>query len=62
MQDCARRRSRCRSLKAQGGEELQQQWSTLVRAVDGVQDNEELKDAAVCLWTAGQRAPHRGGH
>jgi hypothetical protein len=39
------------------GERLQQQWSALVRAVDGVPDSKAFKDAAACLWTEEQRAP-----
>ena len=39
------------------GEQLQQQWSARMRAVDGVQDSEAFEDAAACLWTEEQRAP-----
>ena len=39
------------------GEQLQQQWSALERAVDGVPDREEFKDEAAGLWTAERRAP-----
>ena len=38
------------------GEQLQQQWSALVSAVDGVPDSEQFIDAAACLWTEEQRA------
>ena len=39
------------------GEQLQQRWTTLVRAVDGVPGSEDFKPPADCVWTEEQRAP-----
>ena len=39
------------------GEQLQQRWTTLVRAVDGVPGSEDFKPPADCVWTKEQRAP-----
>jgi hypothetical protein len=38
-------------------ERMQQQWSALACAVDGVPDSKAFKDAAACLWTEEQRVP-----
>ena len=38
-------------------EQLQQRWTTLVRAVDGVPGSEDFKPPADCVWTEEQRAP-----
>ena len=38
-------------------EQLQQQSSALVRAMDNMPDSDAFKDAAACLWTEEQRAP-----
>ena len=39
------------------GEQLQQRWTTLKRAVDGVPGSEDFKPPADCVWTEEQRAP-----
>ena len=38
-------------------EQLQQRWTTLVRAVDGKPGSEDFKPPADCVWTEEQRAP-----